>query len=67
MFMVKAGSWLTEFVSQEAGIDVDSSEHESSSRGSLAGLSQVTFFFTDCSSDRLDSRTPFADAEFFFA
>lgn len=41
MFMVKAGSWLTEFVSKEVGIDVDSSEHESSSQDSLAGLSQV--------------------------
>ncbi len=43
MFMVKAGSWLTEFVSKEVGVDVDSSEHESSSQSqdSLAGLSQV--------------------------
>lgn len=41
-FMVKAGSWLTEFVSKEAGVSIDSSEHESSSVGSLAGLSKVT-------------------------
>ena len=41
-FMVKAGSWLTEFVSKEAGVEIDSSEHESSSEGSLAGLSKVT-------------------------
>ncbi|CAM9845618.1 unnamed protein product [Ectocarpus sp. 4 AP-2014] len=40
MFMVKAGSWLTEFVSKEAGVAIDSSEHEISSRGSLAGLSE---------------------------
>ncbi|CAM9621268.1 unnamed protein product [Scytosiphon promiscuus] len=40
MFMVKAGSWLTEFVSKEAGISIDSSEHETSSQGSLAKLSQ---------------------------
>eukprot|EP00903_Cladosiphon_okamuranus_P021833 g20076.t1 len=37
-FMVKAGSWLTEFVSKEAGVAIDSSEHEISSEGSLAGL-----------------------------
>lgn len=42
MFMVRAGSWLTEFVSKEAGIPIDSSEHETSSQGSLAKLSQVT-------------------------
>ncbi|CAM9383829.1 unnamed protein product, partial [Hapterophycus canaliculatus] len=40
MFMVKAGSWLTEFVSEEAGIPIDSSEHETSSQGSLAKLSR---------------------------
>lgn len=41
LFMVRAGSWLTEFVSKEAGIPVDSSEHESSAQG-LQGLSKAS-------------------------
>ncbi|CAM9168726.1 unnamed protein product, partial [Sphacelaria rigidula] len=39
LFMVRAGSWLTEFVSREAGVPVDSSEHESGSNG-VGGLSE---------------------------
>lgn len=40
--MVRAGSWLTEFVSREAGVPVDSSEHESGSNG-VGGLSEVGY------------------------
>lgn len=40
LFMVRAGSWLTEFVSKEAGVAIDSSEHESSAQG-LAGISKA--------------------------
>lgn len=39
--MVRAGSWLTEFVSKESGVPIDSSEHETNARG-ISGLSQVS-------------------------
>lgn len=41
MFMVRAGSWLTEFVAKEAGVSIDSSEHESSAQG-LQGVPQAS-------------------------
>lgn len=44
LFMVRAASWLTEFVSKEAGVAVDSSEHESSAQG-LTGVSKASFSF----------------------
>lgn len=40
-FMVRAGQWVTEFVSKEARVPIDSSEHESSASG-RQGLSQVS-------------------------
>lgn len=40
LFMVRAGSWLTEFVSKEAGVSIDSSEHETDSPG-VSGLAKV--------------------------
>eukprot|EP00904_Undaria_pinnatifida_P013657 jgi/Undpi1/9421/HiC_scaffold_27.g11878.m1 len=39
LFMVRAGSWLTEFISKEAGVAIDSSEHESSAQR-LTGVSK---------------------------
>lgn len=41
LFMVRAGSWLTEFISKEAGVAIDSSEHESSAQR-LTGVSKAS-------------------------